>query len=580
MKSVYHRLVMVIFVFVLTGAIFFYAREYSASPDVKTYTKTLTIDVFDSLANHQGIQSGWFAKIVLDKFNMKLNIIAPNITGGGDTMYQTRTAAGELGDLIICNGNNSYLRELVAAGLVMDMSGLLQDKPIMQYELAIRALNDPVSDTAIYAVPSEICLKNCLEHSENEEPIYGPYLRYDLYTSIGSPRMDTLEDLLPVLKKMQEVSPVSEAGNPVYGFSLFKDWDGNMMNAAKQPACFYGYEEYGFVLYKVDGSDYQDILDENSIYQRILKFYFDANQMGLLDPDSLNQNYTDVYNKCATGDVLFSCWPWLGKSAYNTDARTEQGYGFMLVPIEDMQIMLKGCLPLGDAGKVIAIGSNAEDPERLAAFIDWLYSPEGIYANSAQPVTGTAGPEVLTWEMTDKGPALTDFGISALSNENPAVPDEWGGGTWNAGISRLNFSSISLIDTAPNGYPYFYTLWDSYKNPDPPALDLIWQEDMQAKNSLDYLMKHGKYLVCPGINYQTDGESSEIATLRSQCRSIITDYSWKMVFARNEDAFYALQKELQNAAGSLGYEQVLAEDLRNATAQNELRAEAVALLSE
>ena len=202
MKSVYHRLVMVIFVFVLTGAVFFYAREYSASPDVKTYTKTLTIDVFDSLANHQGIQSGWFAKIVLDKFNMKLNIIAPNITGGGDTMYQTRTAAGELGDLIICNGNNSYLRELVAAGLVMDMSGLLQDKPIMQYELAIRALNDPVSDTAIYAVPSEISLKNCLEHSENEEPIYGPYLRYDLYTSIGSPRMDTLEDLLPVLKKM------------------------------------------------------------------------------------------------------------------------------------------------------------------------------------------------------------------------------------------------------------------------------------------------------------------------------------------------------------------------------------------
>ena len=53
-----------------------------------------------------------------------------------------------------------------------------------------------------------------------------------------------------------------------------------------------------------------------------------------------------------------------------------------------------------------------------------------------------------------------------------------------------------------------------------------------------------------------------------------------MVFARNEDTFYALQKEMQNAAASLGYDQVLEEDLRNATAQNELRAEAVALLSE
>ncbi len=497
MKTIYRRLAATAAILALTAMILYHAIERSDSFDAKTYEKTLTIDVFDTLANYQGIQSGWFAQLVLDKFNMRLNIIAPNIAGGGDTMYQTRTAAGELGDLIICNGNNSNLQELVRAGLLYDMSGLLKDKDIMQYELAIRALNDPISDTAVYAVPSEISLRTCLDHSENEEPIYGPYLRYDLYTAIGAPRMETLEDLLPVLKKMQDVNPVSESGDPIYGFSLFKDWDGNMMNAAKQPACFYGYEEYGFVLYKVDGSEYQSILDADSIYQRILKFYFEANRMGLLDPDSPNQKYTDAYQKCADGDVLFSCWPWLGKSAYNTEARTGQGSGFMLVPVEDMQIMLKGCLPLGDAGKAIAIGANAEDPERLAAFIDWLYSPEGIYANSAQPVTGTAGPEGLTWEMTDNGPALTPFGTRALSNENPQVPADWGGGTWNAGISRLNFNGVALIDNAPNGYPYFYTLWDSYRQRPATALDLAWRQNMQAESSLDYLMTHGKYLICP-----------------------------------------------------------------------------------
>lgn len=56
----------------------------------------------------------------------------------------------------------------------MDMSSLLQDKAIMQYGLAIRALNDPISDTAIYAVPSEISSRNCLQYSENEEPACGP----------------------------------------------------------------------------------------------------------------------------------------------------------------------------------------------------------------------------------------------------------------------------------------------------------------------------------------------------------------------------------------------------------------------
>ena len=47
------------------------------------YEDFIVVDVFDSLANFQGIQSGWFAEIVKKKFNMELNIIAPNKASGG-----------------------------------------------------------------------------------------------------------------------------------------------------------------------------------------------------------------------------------------------------------------------------------------------------------------------------------------------------------------------------------------------------------------------------------------------------------------------------------------------------------------
>lgn len=537
------------------------------------YKETLTVDVFDSLANYQGLQSGWFAKIVRDKFNIQLNIIAPNVSGGGDTLYQTRKAAGNLGDIIICHGNT--LKDLVTAGLIMDISPYLKDKEIMQYESAIRHLNDSISRTAVYAIPSEISLKSCMTPSEGQELTYGPYLRYDLYTAVGSPRMETLTDLLPVLKQMQEAYPVSESGNKTYGFSFFRDWDGNMMNAAKQPACFYGYEEYGFVLYKADGSEYQDILDSSSIYQQILKFYFDANQMGLVDPDSPNQNYSDVYEKCTQGDLLYSCWPFLGKSAYNTAARTQAGKGFMLVPIEDLKILSNGCHPMGTSSAVIAVGSNAKDPERLVAFIDWLYSPEGIYAGSAQPVSGTAGPQGLTWEMTDEGPALTDFGIQALSDTATEVPEEWGGGTWASGSSALNFNGVALISDDPSGYPYYYTLWDSYQASDNTALAAAWKADMQAETSLEYLLSHDQVMVCPGIFYQAPPESYETATLRAQCRNVIVDYSWKMIFAPDEASFYDLQEKMQVSAESLGYKQVLAEDMTNAKKQMQIRQEAV-----
>ena len=36
--------------------------------------ETVTLDVFDQLANYSGEQIGWFGQIMLDKFNVKLNI--------------------------------------------------------------------------------------------------------------------------------------------------------------------------------------------------------------------------------------------------------------------------------------------------------------------------------------------------------------------------------------------------------------------------------------------------------------------------------------------------------------------------
>lgn len=68
-------------------------RQESAS-----YEQPIVVDVFDGLANYQGIQSGWFAKLIKDKFNMELNIIAPNVAGGGSTLFEIRSAAGNLGD--------------------------------------------------------------------------------------------------------------------------------------------------------------------------------------------------------------------------------------------------------------------------------------------------------------------------------------------------------------------------------------------------------------------------------------------------------------------------------------------------
>ena len=562
----------------LTSTLGLFGCSSGQTSQAKVYEEPLVIDVFDSLANYQGMQSGWFAKLVKDKFNMELNIIAPNVSGGGDTLYRTRAAAGNLGDLIICSGQNNNLQDLVTAGLVIDMQDYLKDAEIMKYEKAIRNLNDPVDSTAIYAIPSSVSFQSCTQPSESGDPTFGPYLRYDLYAALGYPSIKTLDDLLGVLAQMQALQPVSESGNPTYAFSFFKDWDGNMMNSAKQPACFYGYDEYGFVLAKADGSDYQDIMQDDSFYLRNLKMYFDANQLGLVDPASPNQNYNEMFDKYAAGDILYAPWPWLGQSAYNTLSNRTSGKGFMFVPIEDMQILLNGCNPYGDDTSIIAVGRNAKDPERLADFINWLYSPEGIYANSAQSVTGTAGPEGLTWEMTGDGPALTEVGVEALLRSDVKLPDSWGGGMWKDGISRINFTTVILTDTAPNGYPYRYTQWDSDRQMDDTTLEKAWKNHMQADSTMDYLLQTGKYLVSPGCSYFSTTESNEISTIRNQCKRIIVDTSWAMVFAKDEETFYELQSTMQETVRSLGYEQVLLHDMD--LAHNKINAKIAAAAAE
>ena len=545
--------------------------ETDAASSESGYDETITIDVYNGLANYMGMQEGWFAKIVRDKFNMELNIIAPNVAGNGDTLYQTRTAAGDLGDLIIVDNGQQY-NELVEAGLLTDASEYYETmENVQRFDAAVQNLNKDAD--GLYGFPTSVSTLKATDPSEGLDPTFGAYVRWDLYGEQGYPEIETLEDLLPVIQKMQEDNPTTDSGKKVYGFSLFSDWDGNMMNAGKQLVTYYGYDESGFVLAKADGSDYQSILDSDSEYIRALKFYFEANQMGLVDPESTTQNYDTLFAKFQEGQVLFSWWPWLGQAAFNTTTNLTEGKGFMLAPIQDQKIFSYGAEVYGGK-QFIGIGSNAEDPERIAAFIDWLYSSEGVLANSSQ-TSGSSGPEGLTWEMKDGEPVLTEFGKQALLDGDGDVPEEYGGGSYKDGVSALNVNTVLPIDINPDtGFPYAYTMWESYQNETTDPVKEDWSKNMGgAESTIGYLEENDQLLVAPGASYVAPEDSSEISTLRNQAKATIIEYSWRMVFAKDEAEFDQLLKEMQETADGLGYQTVLEFDMNNAKDQNEKRIE-------
>lgn len=531
-----------------------------------SYDEFLTIDVFDAQANYQGIQSGWFAELVKEKFNMELNIIAPNVAGGGDTLFQTRSAAGNLGDIVLYSAQGGKLQDLVTAGLIQDMTPYMDGQENLEtYMDAIETTSALVEEDGLWAVPSEVSTRSATEPLGGTDPNSGAYIRWDLYKELGYPEMDTLEDLLPVLKDMQDMAGTSDSGQPVYAISLFKDWDGAYMGNAGAFSAWYGYDAVNFAMLKADGTgEIQDILSEDSEYMRGLRFLFQANQMGLIDPESTTQNYDTLTGKYADGSVILGLFPWMSATYYNSDAHLSEGKGMYMAEIKDQTIRQWGCYSEGNTEIVAMVGSKAQDPQRMVDFLDWLYSPEGI----ASGYTRYCGPENVLYTVEDDGPVLTDLGKQCFIEGDGTMPEEYGGSSWQDGSCQLNYKIVSSGEIDPRtGYPYDPTLWESYSelNSNPVLED--WQEHMGATNTSEFINSNGEAMTSPGISFAPEADSTEIATLRSQVNSVIVENSWQAVFASSEEEFNQYIDTMVETAKGLGYDDVFAVDKANAEAK-------------
>ncbi|MBE5843025.1 MAG: extracellular solute-binding protein [Butyrivibrio sp.] len=539
----------------------------------KKYPEFLTIDVFDTQANTQGLQRGWFAHIVREKFNMQLNIISQTLDHNGEATYETMRASGKLGDLIMTNVDDGRLSELVREGLVLDMSSYLEGcENLKKYKKQMEATSAYAGVDGVWAIASEISENAATEPSDYVEPTNAPFVRFDLYKQLGYPRIPTIEDILPVLKEMQNVAGKSDSGENVYGFSLFRDWDGGAMQNAGALTALYGYDVQDFVLLNPDTGDIQSIADKDSIYFRMVKLLFDANQMGLVDPESPYQSYENVAGKMKDGAVLYSLWPWMGESLYNSDDHLAQGKGFESIVVEDASYLTWGNDPDGKQSFSLMIGANTKDPQRLVDFVDWLYSPEGIEC-CGSPTGNFRGPEGLTWEETTDGPKLTDFGVDAFINMKTdlEVPEEFGGGTWIQGVSWLNFKPLDKQEKDERGNPYYYGMWQDYQDRTATLITDDWKDHYRTElTPIGYFEENDMITVVPGTEWVQEEYPDYLKTIQEQCKQTIIDYSWRMVFSVSEDEFYRLKNELLGTLSRLDYDRFLEANIENAKKRYEV----------
>ncbi|UJF31740.1 type 2 periplasmic-binding domain-containing protein [Paenibacillus hexagrammi] len=535
------------------------------------HSEPLTITVFDNAANYQGEQTGWYGKLLKDKFNLTLNILAPQIAG--DQLYKTRSAAGDLGDLMIVD--NSQLEELIPAGLVMDLTDKVKNTKYLStyvdnhYKPFNAAFDKVNPDGKIYAMPTFEADTSPTTFSE-EIPYSSPIMPWDYYKGVGAPKLNNLTDLLNVLKSMQEKYPKTADGKPIVPITLWKDWDNGDMENVRWLSNWYGYEQpEGTTTLQLNAKgDIVPLVDDNSMYKKILQFYFTANQMGLVDPDSATQDWNKVAEKLTNKQVLLLWYSWQ-RGFYNSIERGKNGDGNVAVPIADTHIIQNSDAYYGN-GRVFALGAKAKHPERIMEFLDWTVSPEGLryYTN---------GFEGFNYEKTADGKyKLTEVGQTAFQKNTP-VPDQYGGGGYQDGQSKINSMIMSdFVKDPDTGEFYNNNYWSTTIEANKTALTTDWQKAYDATNPTEYYMKNHMIDIVPNINTSLGSDSSDIKNKRSQISNYVKNTSWKMVFAKNQAEFDQLWAKMKTDVVGLGWEDVFAADKTKAQKIVKMRTEASA----
>ena len=512
---------------------------------------TMTIEIFDVAANYQGVQTGWFAKVVKDRFNIELNIIAPQVAG--DAIYQTRSSSGNLGDILILE--SGQFKECVDAGLIKDISADIWNySNLADYKDQIDVLNNGLEGNdngATYGIPTEMLSTSPTSYSQ--DTIYSsPLLRWDLYKELGTPDIADLDGLLDVLEQMMEKHPTNDAGDACYAMSLWPDWDGGdgMLGIANvvQLTTWYGEKIKGSAILKPDGT-FIPLTDKNGTYYKILKFLYEANQRGLVDPDSATQDWNSACAKMSAGQVYLMWYSWQ-TGFWNSTERLKDGTGFIFTPIADQDYYTDADAYYG-SGRVWAVGSQVDDEKyaKIMEFLDWYASPEGLMFQHS-------GIEGFNYEVGEDG-KFTQINSNALM-DNLNVPEEWGGGGYSDGNNAINQWIVNANSINPlTGETYAVTYWSSYKEETLTDMKREWRERFDAEEPADYMKKNNKLIISPNVSVSLPTDTADISVIRNQCNETICDYSWRMIYASDDANFDALWDEMSKTLDGYGFQDLV-----------------------
>lgn len=500
--------------------------------------KTITLYPYNA-GLQSGPVTGWLGDYLLEK-GIILEVIPYS-----EEKTQAMLASGSLPDIVVFNSATNA-KAALEAGMLLPLDDYQDQLPhVMENDILKAGLDYAreyygTEDGELSILPFGVG-KNTL-YAAADTDRYAIKLNYQLYEQIGAPEFEKLEDVIPILKEMQQTYPQNEEGMNVYAMNLFSDFDTthffNMMSIYSILGYHWNYLPYG-IEYEIETGTPYSIFREDSVYRRGARFMYELNQQGLLDPDSLTQERATADKKVSSKASVAG---WAGVPGW-------AGKGYLPVPFDEFKPSLVTEEPYGKVG--IAISANAENVDTCLKFVDMLADYDAL-------LTLYNGPQGDRWDIKDGKLVMTDKFKEYL---------EAGGGTYvlENGEEYSLFNIVSYIPNMGNtiekyGEPFPMTLWTEYVDRQYETEDAqAWSARYGYKYLKDLLEAENKMTAVMDTSFVPflTPDSDDMKLTLAALKDVIVPSTWELIYAKDDAEFEQIWSRMKQNAEALGLEDVI-----------------------
>lgn len=514
--------------------------ESEVSKDVseELLTEVTQITLYPATASlESGIRGGYMGDLMAS-YGVEVDVWAYSADKTNAIM-----ASGDLPDIMYVNAEN--LEILIEGDMVLELSDYLDEIDLSKVEGIDTALNfirefRSAGTGGVYAMPVAVGPgSNDGTTERNALKIFWKY-----YDAAGFPEFNTMEEIIPIVKQIQEQNPTDAMGNKVYGVGSY--YAASDMHFINGYATIFGYASQ---YYKYMGAgnmiegEIEYLLEEDGILHKALKWYNTMYREGLFDPNSINMDRSTHQSMISNGGE---------NGTYILSLIDSPGWepNYMALAFDEEKIFYPNYSPYGNSNQYIVVNAKTKNLDGCLNFLRMCADPDAYLAWRSLP-------DGEKWYSKDGVAVPTEAGLEALLKGNEFTTSTGEAERlWNTNPIVNTGTPTSYKDTNGNYREPMVQNWsevvaakmdtengNSWRNHYGAAttIELFESEGILKRNSR--LMNANSFLESP---------SDEQKLIIDALADTIVTASWKMIYAETDGDFDSLWNKMISDAEGLG----------------------------